>query len=145
SRPMGGSDGLSGVDEQAKTRAERYGIEPALAFRPFHQVQSAVFAFGIERRRIEIPLEQTYEIGPIAERVFEQSRKSYFPSQTSETESIRSEFKYACFAGPRIFGEPRITRRVAVEVAYQLPLVAPGHGVTGLESKIANRGRGGSS
>ena len=134
---VGGGNALRQFRHHPQSRGQRDGGESALALGPFGQVGPAEFAFQVEGGLVKIPFQEPHKVGPLAERVFEQPGQGHLAFETLEPDAVGGEFEDARLMGLGMFGQPDLARVGCVQSADQPPLVAPGHGLSGLEPEFA--------
>ena len=70
--------GFRHLSEQSQARRHRDGGDPSLRFTPRGQIHARVLALDEVGRRGEVPFEQAYETGPVAQGFPQQPRHGHF-------------------------------------------------------------------
>ena len=136
---MRGGHRLGRFNQQRQPGREGIRSSPPWLAAHSSQVLPAVFAFQVEGRRVEVPLQHAHEIRPIAQRFLEETGQGDLALQPFQPDAVGGELEDAGLVGLGMLRQPDLARARIVHLADELPLLAPGDRGAGLEAKLGRR------
>src|SRR5690606_27500263 len=119
--------------------------QPALVAGPLRQCLSAVFAFQVERRRLEVPVDQADEIVALAQGVAQQPRQRGLALDRGEPFAVEAELEHPRLAAARLPRQPHFAAQGPRQRAVEQEMLPPRDRLAGFELEragglLANRG-----